>query len=117
MTTPVGATISQLYSRVGTLKTTSFPCVIFSYAYHNDTVIKTDAMNNRQTPEDFFRKILYLSLYCKGSKRVIQGLRVRGSWRSNKICNILTPTLMAVNVVSFSFSGCSTGDLEAHSAG
>ena len=47
---------------------------------------------------------MYLSLYCKGSKRVIQGLCVRGSWRPNRNCNILTPTLMPVNVVSFSFS-------------
>ena len=52
---------------------------------------------------------MYLSLYCKGSKRVTQGLRVRGSWRPDKDCNILTPTLMAVSVVSFSFSWCSTG--------
>ena len=28
-------------------------------------------------------KYMYLSLYCKGSKRVTQGLRVRGSWRPN----------------------------------
>ena len=47
---------------------------------------------------------MYLSFYCKGSKRVTQGLRVRGSWRLNKDCNILTPTLMAVSIVSFSFS-------------
>ena len=32
-------------------------------------------------------------------------------------CNILTPTLMAVNVVSFSFSWCSTGGPGTHSAG
>ena len=31
--------------------------------------------------------------------------------------NILTPTLMAVNVVSFSFSWCSTGGPGVHSAG
>ena len=49
-------------------------------------------------------KNMYLSLYCKGSKRVTQGLRVRESWRPNKDCNILTPTLVAVSVVSFSFS-------------
>ena len=42
---------------------------------------------------------MYLSLYCKGSKRVTQGLHVRGSWWPNINCNILTPTLMAVNVV------------------
>ena len=34
---------------------------------------------------------------------------VKESWRPNKDCNILTPTLMAVSVVSFSFSWCSTG--------
>ena len=34
-----------------------------------------------------------LSLYCKGSKKVIQGLCVRGSWRPNISCNILTPLL------------------------
>ena len=38
---------------------------------------------------------MYLSLYCKGSKRVTQGLRVRGSWRPNRNCNILTLILMA----------------------
>ena len=27
---------------------------------------------------------MYLSLYCKGSKRITQGLRVRGSWRLNR---------------------------------
>ena len=56
---------------------------------------------------------MYLSLYCKGSKRVNQGLRVRGSWRPNRNCNILTPTLMAVSVVSFLFSRCSSGGSEA----
>ena len=47
---------------------------------------------------------MYLTFCCKGSERVTQGLRVRGSWRLNKDCYILTPTLMAVSVVSFSFS-------------
>ena len=60
---------------------------------------------------------MYISLYCKGPKRVTQGLRVRGSWRPNRNCNILTPTLMAVNVVSFSFSWCSTGGPGVHCAG
>ena len=53
--------------------------------HHNDTIIKTQ--------EDFFSKYMYLSLYCKGSKRVTQGLRVRGSWRPNINCNILTLNL------------------------
>ena len=60
---------------------------------------------------------MYLSLYCKVSKRVTQGLRVRRSWRPNINCNILTPTLMAINVVSFSFSWYSTGGPGVHSAG
>ena len=42
---------------------------------------------------------------------------MRGSWRPNRNCNILSPTLMAVNVVSFSFSWCSTGGPGVHSAG
>ena len=44
--------------------------------HHNDPI-------NKQTQEDFFIKNVYLSLYCKSSKRVTQGLRVRGSWRPN----------------------------------
>ena len=67
--------------------------------------------------EDFFNKYMYLSLYCKGSKRVTQGLRLRGSWRPNRNCNILTSTLMAGNVVSFLFTWCSTGGHGVHSAG
>ena len=42
---------------------------------------------------------------------------MRGSWRPNINCNILTPTLMVVNVVSFSFSWCSTRGPGVHSAG
>ena len=38
---------------------------------------------------------------------------MRGSWRPNINCNILTSTPMAVNVVSFSFFWCSTGGPEA----
>ena len=46
----------------------------------------------RKTSKDFIKN-MYLSLYCKGSKRVTQGLRVRGSWRPNINCYILTPNL------------------------
>ena len=42
---------------------------------------------------------------------------MRGCWRPNRNFNILTSTLMAVNVVSFLFSWCSTGGPGAHSAG
>ena len=53
--------------------------------YHNDTIIKTR--------EDFFWKYMYLSLYCKGSKRVTRGLRVRGCWRPNRT-EIFWPPLL-----------------------
>ena len=36
---------------------------------------------------------MYFSLYCKGSKRFTQCFTVRGSWRPNRNCNILTPLL------------------------
>ena len=44
----------------------------------------------------------------QGFEKVIQGLRVRGSWRPNINCNILTPLLWP-STLSFSFSRCSTG--------
>ena len=58
------------------------------YIYMLDTYRR----NEQQTREVFFTN-MYLSLYCKGSKRVTQCLRVRGSWRPNRNCNILTPLL------------------------
>ena len=36
---------------------------------------------------------MYLSLYCKGSKRVTQGLSVRGSWRPNRTAIFWPPLL------------------------
>ena len=53
----------------------------------------------------------------QGLKRVTQGFTVRGSWRLNKDCNILTPTLMAISVVSFPFSRAAQPEAQAHSAG
>ena len=50
-------------------------------------------------------------------EKVTQVLRVRGSWRPKIRCNILTPTLMAVNTVSILFSWYSTGGPQAHSTG
>ena len=61
--------------------------------HHNDTIIKMQ--------EDFFNKIYVPLTLLQGFKKVTQGLRVRGSWRPNRNFNILTPTLMAVNVVFF----------------
>ena len=48
---------------------------------------------------------------------VTQGLRVIGSWRPNRTEIFWPPILMAVNVVSFSFSWCSTGGPGVYSAG
>ena len=70
------------------------------------------AHNHSNTIVNRRAKILYKNIsltLLQGFEKVIQGLRVRGSWRPNRNCNILTPTLMAVKVVSFSFSRCSTG--------
>ena len=61
---------------------------------------KTDAGINdagRKTQEDFFNNILPLIL-LQGFERVVQGLHVRGSWRPNVNCNILTPTVMTVTL-------------------
>ena len=55
--------------------------------HHNDTIIK-----HTHAPRLLY-KYMYLSLYCKGSKRVTQGLRVRGSWRPN-ITVIFWPPLL-----------------------
>ena len=59
---------------------------------------------------------MYLSLYCKGSKRLFKVCVWEGAGDQQKL-QYFDPTLMAVNVVSFSFSRCSTGGPGAHSAG
>ena len=71
--------------------------------HYNGTIITAQ--------EDFFNKIF--TRIRKGYSRFAceRELETEQNW------NILTPTLMAVNVVSFSFSWCSTGGLEVHSAG
>ena len=53
---------------------------------------------------------MYLSLYCKGSKRVTQNLRVRGSWRLN-ITAIYwpPPSYGRLRCVFLGLQGCSTG--------
>ena len=58
-----------------------------------------------KTHEDFFTKIFYLSLYCKGSKGLLKGLHVRGCWRPN-INFIFWPHCYDRHVVSFLFSWC-----------
>ena len=52
---------------------------------------------------------MYLSLYCKGSKRLFKVCVWDGAGDRTELKYFDPPTLMAVNVVSFSFSRCSTG--------
>ena len=47
----------------------------------------------RKTSEDSFINIHTSHFICKGTKRVIQGLHVRGSWRSNRTA-IFWPSLL-----------------------
>ena len=54
---------------------------------------KESQQHNDNNKRRLLSKNMYLSLYCKGSKRVIQGLRVRGSWRPN-ITAIYWPPLL-----------------------
>ena len=97
----------------------SLKCGILIYMFMQEYTyiywIDTDAMNNRRNDKDagkLLYKNIYFSPYCKGSKRVTQGWRVRGSWRPNRNCNILTLTLMAVTLCL----SCSP-DTGVHSAG
>ena len=73
---------------------------IYTRRIHIDVIIN-------KTSEDFFKK--YTSHFI-----------ARFVWerelKTEQNCNILTPTLMAISVVSFSLSWCSTGDPGAHSA-
>ena len=46
-------------------------------------------------------KNIYLSLYCKGSKRVTQGLHVRGELETEHNWNILTPKLWSATLCLF----------------
>ena len=79
----------------------------YTYIYwiHTDAMI-TDARR-------LLYKNIYLSLYCKGSKRVTQGLHVRGSWRPN-ITKIFWPQSYSRQRCVFPvLEGCSTGALES----
>ena len=53
---------------------------------------------------------MYLSFYCKGSKRDTQGLRVRGSWRPNITAIYWPPhSYGRQRCVFLVLQGCSTG--------
>ena len=78
--------------------------------HHNDTI-------NKQTQEDFFINICTSHFIVKRFKKGYSRFACERELKTEQNCNILTPTLMAVNVVSLSFSRCSTGGPGAHSAG
>ena len=63
--------------------------------HHNDTTSKTDAW--RKTPEGRHRKIslttFYLSFYCKGIERVVQGFACERVLETEHKLHILTPLL------------------------
>ena len=64
-----------------------------AYIYILDTYRRNDnRRSNKRRMKDFFNNILPLAL-LQGFERVVQGLRVRGCWRPNINCNILTPLL------------------------
>ena len=69
-----------------------------------------------KTQEDFFNKNIPLTLFVRVRKCCV-GFYCERVLETEHNCNILSPTLMAVNVVSFSFSWCSTGGPGVHSAG
>ena len=56
-------------------------------------MLDTYRRNNKGQVKTSLNKYMYLSLYCKGSKRVTQGLRVRGSWRPNITATFWPPLL------------------------
>ena len=82
--------------------------------HHNDTIIKR---RNDKDAGRLLHKNIYLSLYCKGSKGVTQGLRVRGIWRLNINCNILTPKLWPSALCLSRSPGLLNRRPRAHSAG
>ena len=70
---------------------------IYIYTQHHNNTI------NKQTQEDFLINYVYLSLYCKGSKRVTQCLRMRESWRPN-ITATFWPLLLWASTLCLSCS-------------
>ena len=77
-------------------------CTYICRIIHNDTTITTHAVIMTKTQEERrsnkrHRKTslqIYLPLtLLQGFERVVQRLPVRGSWRPNINCNILTPLL------------------------
>ena len=77
--------------------------------HHNDTIIKDE------------RRLLYQNIctshFIARVRKGCVGFYCERELKTEQNWNILTPTLLAVNVVSFSFSWCSTRGPGVHSAG
>ena len=66
---------------------------------------------------DFFNKIFVPLTLLQGFENGYSRFACERELETEQNWNILTPTLMAVNFVSFSFSWCSTGGPGVHSVG
>ena len=75
------------------------------YSHHHDQLYKYTCRNitTQWRRRDTVLRKIYLSLYWKGSKGLLKVYCER-ELETEQNCNILTPTLMAISVVSFSFS-------------
>ena len=89
---PTHANTHVIYSYHPLFLAAPFNCMLLLYShvpYHNDTIIKTDAVINdagRKTSLAIFTS----HLICK-VRKVFWGFTVRGSKRPTINCNILTP--------------------------
>ena len=82
--------------------------MLYCHLHHNDTKIMTQ--------EDFFIKI-YTSHFIAKVRKGCSRFACERELETEHNCNILTPTLMAGNFVSFLFFWCSTRGPGVHSAG
>ena len=76
-----------------------------AFSYTGSCRIHTDAMNNRRMQEDFFKQNMYLSLYCKGSKRLFKVCVWEGAGDRTEQ-QYFDPHSYGSHVVSFLFSWC-----------
>ena len=86
-------------------------CTYICRIIHNDTMIMTHAGRRL-----LYKYICTSHFIGKGSKRVTQGLRVRGSWRSNRTAIFWPHCYGRQRCVFLVLPGCSTGGPGAHSA-
>ena len=99
------AEMQSVYSTVPT----DWEMVLYRHLQHHN-----DAMNNRRAKNSLTKNLplTLLQGFEKGYSRFVceRELETEQNW------NILNPTIMALKVVSFSFSWCSTGGPGVHSA-